>query len=172
MYKFDPELEPVRDWVARDSKQVYIRYLLDNLPGTLITPLLNYNKLINSTNLEYRSPKYGVLPISTQISRIASVLYNQHTLVLLMTGLLVIAGLIFFLIRKPEPVWLVLAAVILTTYPAMGLIWYAEPMEIERHALQIGIQFRLTGLIVILFLLAEIIDHALDKTGVNLEERQ
>jgi hypothetical protein len=156
IYKSDPELGPVREWVARDSKRVYISYLLDDLPGTLVTPLLKYNKLLNSNNLEYRNPKYGVLPISSQIDRLVSILYNQNTLALLITGLLAIAGLIYFLIRNPGPVWLVLLAVILTMYPAMGLIWHAEPMEIERHALQIGIQFRLAGLIVFLFLAQEI----------------
>jgi hypothetical protein len=157
IFNSDPELKPVRDWVARDSKQVYIKYLLNDLPGTLVTPLLKYNKLVNSNNLEYRSPKYGVLPISSQINRVAYVLYNQQTLTLLITGLLVVFGLVYFLVRKPGPVWLVLLAVILTMYPAMGLIWYAEPMEIERHALQIGIQFRLVGLILFLFLLQEIL---------------
>ena len=55
--------------------------------------------------------------------------------------------------RAVEPLWLVLSALLLNLYPLMFMVWHGDPMEIPRHAVQIGIQFRLAGWIAVLLFL-------------------
>ena len=68
-----------------------------------------------------------------------------------------VSSLIMLFYRQRQPLWIVLAVLIVSVYPMMFLIWHAEPLEIERHAAQIGVQFRLAGWISLVLLLTEIL---------------
>lgn len=47
--------------------------------------------------------------------------------------------------RASNPLWVLQAILLLTIYPMMFIVWHGEPLEIERHAMQIMLQFYLAG---------------------------
>lgn len=146
-----PEMQPVRDWVNQDSKMVYIRYLLSNPVKTFWEPWENAGKLINGSNLEYRSPAYGVAPAPEKLVQLNNLFFNHQTLVVLILVLAALWSVVDYLYWRKNPVWVITAGLILSLYPFMFLIWHAEPLEIERHAAQLGIQLRFGGWLALAF---------------------
>lgn len=140
-----PEMQPVRDWVDRSSKGAYIRYLLSDPLRSLREPLDNAGKLLNGSSLEYRSPAYGVQPAPEKLVQIDALFFNHQPWLLALFGIAALAGIGAYLYRRENPAWVVIAGLVLSLYPLMFLVWHAEPLEIERHAANIILQFRLAG---------------------------
>ena len=170
LFYYDPDLEAVRQWVNCCGMKTYLNYLLDDLPHLLFIPIVKYQFLLNGNNEEYRNPKYGILPISDQIQDIASILFYRNPWLLFLNGIVLIFGSLYLLIYKHNAIWLLISALIISIYPGMALVWYGDTLEIERHALQIGIQYRLAGLMIILFLFSEFIGWASTKFGANFKD--
>ncbi len=144
IYMQDPAFQPVRDWVITRSKGAYLKYLLSQPGRTLLDPLLNAPKLLWGSNLEYRSPLGGVTPVPSQLSFLTALFYPRYPLALAALFLTALAG-IYFYWREANPLWVLLAVLLVTLYPMMFIVWHGEPLEIERHAAQLGIQFHLAG---------------------------
>ncbi|MCE1255800.1 MAG: hypothetical protein LWX83_19895, partial [Anaerolineae bacterium] len=140
-----PEMQPVRDWVECCGKNTYAAYLMFNPAKTLWEPVQNYPRLLNGDNLEYRNPRYEVKPLPDHLAGFNMLFFNHQGWVLVVLIILELGGLLFYFFHQRQPLWLVLSILIISIYPMMFLVWHAEPLEIERHAAQIGVQFRLAG---------------------------
>ncbi len=144
IYMEDPAFQPVRDWVAARGKGAYLKYLLSNPWATAIEPLRNASKLVWGSNLEYRSPVGGVIPAPARLSSITALVYQRNPFVLSALFLAALAG-IYIYRRDSNPLWALLVLLLVSLYPMMFIVWHGEPLEVERHAVQLGIQFRLVG---------------------------
>jgi hypothetical protein len=145
MISEDPDLKPLRDWVTASSKNAYIQYLLTRPVQSLFEPISNTPKLLLGSNLEYRNPRYGVQPLSEKLLELDLLFFNSQIGWLILPGLGAAFCLFYAFRQRAHPLWTVLGILVLSLYPLMFLVWHAEPLEIERHAAQIEVQFRLAG---------------------------
>jgi hypothetical protein len=155
-----PELKPVNTWVNQEGKLVYLRYLLFNPVNTILEPIWNAQPLLNAKTVGYLYPRFPQLPYPQRIRLFSQVFYpNSFGIVitlLVLTGL----GSIVFWIRgnAKQSGWLFISILGFSLYPLMFLIWHGEPMEVDRHAVQIAIQLRLAGWISMVLLIESILD--------------
>jgi hypothetical protein len=142
-----PEMQAVRDWVARRGNTTYLGYLLSDPLDAALEPLGKLPVLLNGTNLEYHYPRYAAPTIPSWLEVFSGKAYPRQPAILLAffaLGLFFTAAY-FFGARPGRTSWLVLAVLILTLYPLLFIVWHGNPMELERHATQLGIQLRLAG---------------------------
>ena len=164
------EMQPVRDWVNCCGKNVYMKYLLSHPWQTLMEPIQNNSRLLNGDNLEYRSPRYDVRPLPEHLAEFNHFYFNHENWVLMVLGLAILIEITLALHQGKSPVWLVLLVLVLSIYPMMFLVWHGEPLEIERHAAQIGVQFRLAGWVSLAMLLGQAIAPFLpDNKSVSMD---
>ncbi len=152
---FDPRMAPVRAWIQARGRSTFLDYMLTHPSQTFFEPIRQIGKLVNGSNLEYRYPRYSMQPVPEPMTQLNDQFYPHQPEILWGIGALILIGL-FLDWRNPEthqPVWWVLAAIGLSVYPLMFIVWNGNPLEIERHAAQIGIQYRLGGLIALLLIL-------------------
>lgn len=151
----DPSMEPVRQWTNEHGKAVYLGYLLSDLPASLSQPLDHAALLLNGT-MEYGDPDHARLfpSFPESIQGLTNVLFSSLTRsrrYMALAYALMLALSAWALLRGwGRGVWGMLFAVLISVYPLMFLNWHGDPMEIERHALQIAIQFRLAFWLIIL----------------------
>ena len=144
LYKEAPDFQPVRDWVATRSKSAYLKYLLSRPIETLVEPLVNADKLLWGSNLEYRSPLGGVTPAPARLAFLTGLFFPHRPFGIALLVLAALAGT-YIAWRASNPLWVLQAILLLTIYPMMFIVWHGEPLEIERHAMQIMLQFYLAG---------------------------
>lgn len=152
---FDPRMAPVRAWIQAKGRSTFLNYMLSHPSQTFLDPVRQVSSLVNGSNLEYRYPRYVMQPVPAPITQLNDQFYPHQPFILWMTGAIILIGL-FLDWRNPEmhqPVWWALVAIALSIYPLMLIVWNGNPLEIERHAAQIGIQYRLGGLIAVLLIL-------------------
>jgi hypothetical protein len=153
---FDPRMAPVRAWIQASGRATFLNYMLSHPSQTFFEPIRQISHLVNGSNLEYRYPRYALQPVPPSISQLNEQFYPHQAFILWLTGALILIGL-FLDWRNPEThrqAWWVLAAIAFSMYPLMLIVWNGNPLEIERHAAQIGIQYRFGGLVAILMILA------------------
>lgn len=159
----DAALNKFEHWLYARGKETYALFLL-RFPGyTLISPLANLSVMMAVPNLaeiyelNYRPLFPGLLD---------NLLFPIQWFGLYMgLCLVLIAGVLFI---KPwndvRAFWLIALLVILWV-PHIFLVWHADAMEIERHAVQANIQFRL-AMWLLAFLAADVlILHRFERRG-------
>lgn len=171
----DPTMEPVRQWTNTHGKATYAGWLLSRPLVTLGQPLLHASSLLdglregtlygrNNSVLNYRSRRNPGQPIGTTILGLSRILFPIFPVWVYAAGYLALTGLTgLALLRgwRQQGSWLVVAVLLVSLYPLMFLVWHGNPMEIERHALQVAIQFRLAAWLALLFCL----DERLSRSG-------
>jgi len=140
-----PTLQPLRDWIDCCGKQAYLKYLLSTPIETMLEPVEQWQKLVNGGNLEYRNPEYAFQELPEEIRRFDEFFFPHQGWAVALLGLISLIGIVDYVITKRQPLWIVVGILFITIYPSMFIVWHGEPLEIERHAAQIGIQWRLAG---------------------------
>jgi hypothetical protein len=151
-----PEYQAVREWVNQSGQATYLRYLLEHPQASLLTPIRRFGMLINGSNLEYRYAIFPGQPIPDVIAANDQKVYFRSPVSLILLLIPLVFGIGAYWLRKDKlhPAWLVLTVFITSIAPLTFIIWNGNPLEIERHAIQIGIQYRLAGWVA-LFLLVD-----------------
>ncbi len=149
----DPSMEPVRQWVNAHGKQTYAGYLLTHLRTTLLAPLIKADLLLNGT-LQYGDPDHSQFfpAFPASLRWLTVVLFPILPSTWYALAYLAMLGLAIWAAMRGWGLsaWLVVGAILASMYPLMFLNWHGDPMEIERHALQVAIQFRLVFWLVLL----------------------
>jgi hypothetical protein len=142
-----PEYKTVNTWVNQNSKTAYLKYLAYNPVNSLLEPISNANKMINPNTIGYLYPRFPLLPYPIRIRIFSQVFYPNSLFIAIVLLLLTGICSIVFWIRgnSKQPAWLFVSILVFSIYPLMFLIWHGEPMEVERHAAQLGVQLRLAG---------------------------
>jgi hypothetical protein len=120
----------------------------------MLEPFRQLPSLLGGDNLEYHYPPYGVSTIPQSLIDFTHRIYPRAPF--LLWGFLVVSilGLIGqLLLDVQQSAWLIIAVLLISLYPLLFIVWHGNPMEIERHAAQIGIQYRLMGWMSIVLLL-------------------
>lgn len=139
----EPVLQPVREWIEENGRATYLAYLLSRPLPTLFEPLRQAVHLLNGNNTEYRRP---IGPLSLRLALVDAIMYPRWVGVLgafLLLGL--VGAIVYWRSQDTNPIWLLVSIFMVSLYPLMFLVWHGNPLEIERHAAQIGVQVRLMG---------------------------
>lgn len=154
MIKNDPKMQQVKQWVDQSGKTTYFLYLLNDFGNSLIEPIRQIPDLLDGSTLGYHFPTYASRPFSKQIIEITDAFYFRWPVLEWLAGLTLLGGSIWWLFKgRANSPWFVIMILTFSIYPLMFIVWHGEPMEIARHALQIGIQFRLAAWMACVFLI-------------------
>ncbi len=149
----DPSMEPVRQWVNTLGKQTYAGYLLSHLRATLRQPLGAAAQLLDGT-LAYGDPNHNQLfpNFPAALQALTNFLFPILPLPYYAAAYAAMLGLTGWALLRGwrSTAWWVAAVMLASMYPLMFLSWHGDPMEIERHALQVAIQFRLVFWLVLI----------------------
>jgi hypothetical protein len=153
---FDPRMAAVRAWIQARGRATFLKYMLSHPSQTFLEPFRQASQLVNGSNLEYRYPRYAMQPVPETVTLLNDQFYPHQPWILWLNSVLILIGLLLDWRSREwyQPAWWVLAAIALSLYPLMLVVWNGNPLEIERHAAQIGIQYRLGGLMALLLILA------------------
>lgn len=154
----DPQKERlIAAWADENGRNTYVGYLLADPLSALTAPFQQIRPLVNGNNLEYGALRFTNQPIPRGVANLSAILYPRANWLLWLNLALLGGGTLWFLCSRRErsPGWLVVFAVLLSMYPLMFIVWHGNPLEIERHAAQIGVQFRLAGWLALILLAGE-----------------
>lgn len=153
-----PDMEAVRQWTNAHGKATYLGYLLSDWQSSLFQPLDQAGLLLNGT-LEYGDPDHARLfpTFPESLQGLTNVLFSSLTRSRRYQALAYVVMLALSawaaLRGWGRGVWWVLLALLISIYPLMFVNWHGDPLEIERHALQIALQFRLAFWLVLLLVI-------------------
>ncbi|MBP1702925.1 MAG: hypothetical protein H6Q38_2032, partial [Chloroflexi bacterium] len=144
-----------RDWVNQSGQSTYIRYLIEHPDKSLLTPIRQFETLINGSNIEYRYPIFPEQTVPEVIELNDQKVYFRSPLSLGVLLFIIGFGIVAYWFGKDRdhPAWLALTVLMVSIPPMVFIIWNGNPLEIERHAIQIGIQFRLAGWVALFLLM-------------------
>jgi len=150
----------VKPWLA-DARGVYAGYLLRHPDYTFTAPFHGRQEALYSTpenleslfnpNLRDYNANEGLrfLPMPRLLKR-ALFPRGLTTLFAFVAAVVALAAAVAILLR-PTAAWLVPAGLLLTTYPHLLVVWHFSGYEVDRHALEAALLFRLgTFLLLIL----------------------
>lgn len=150
----DPDMQPLRDWVVAKGQSTWLKYMLTHPEYSILRPLRDANRMINGGSLEYRYSRYPYQPLPPWLVALDAAIFPRHLLELVVIlGLVVAGGWLFMTGREQgQPAWLVVFLLVLTIIPLVFIYWNGNPIEIERHANQLSVQYRLAGWMALMFL--------------------
>ncbi len=147
----EPYAEDFITWFSEEGKRHYSIYLLTH-PKRWLFLLDNYQPMFNPDTSGYRSVfiKYPPKELVTLLERLD---FNipGYAYAFMWFGLLILSRC--SILERKEPMWIMIAFLLISMPPLMLLIIYGDTIEIHRHAQQIGIQLRITILIMLLLLI-------------------
>lgn len=136
-----PAAVPFLQWMKEHGRSAYFRYVLSDPVDFFAQPLKQVNSLLSPLSYEYRGDS-AVAP--TWLLWLTRIMYPLSVwMVLGWLALVVVVG-IWQYWGQPLPSYWWLALLLALTSPVMMLaVWYADTIEVERHAYQIGLRLRL-----------------------------
>ncbi len=154
----DPEMASVREWINSDGMSTYMMYLLSNPIESLIEPFHHLPTLFSGDNLEYHQPLYAVPTVPLWLKTLTQRFYPRNLMLLFIFIGVALLGVFRYLLDKNQmqSPWIVVAVLLVSLYPLMFIIWHGNPIEVERHAIPIGIQLRLMGWMTLALLLDQL----------------
>jgi hypothetical protein len=171
----DPRLGGFREWVHADGRGTLVTFLLTH-PDRALAPVVRDREELftvgpssapraaaaRSTSAGW-SEAGGYGPISSYRAKmtepllpgpLAAAVYPPSIAALLAwLGATIVAAAWLAWRGAARAVWLVPAVALLLQVPHAGLVWHGEPVEIPRHALQVGVMTRLSLLLLSIFLI-------------------
>jgi hypothetical protein len=150
----DPDMQSLRDWVNAKGQSTYYRYIITHPAVSILAPIGHFGNIINGGNLEYRYPRYPYQPIPPLLAALDNRIYPRQWWGLIFISGLVLAGGWLYLTKRDSahPAWLVVLLLVLTIIPLLFIYWNGNPLEIERHVIQLGVQYRLGGWMAVILL--------------------
>jgi hypothetical protein len=144
----DPELEEFRQWLYARGKRSYMQFLLSH-PAMTIQEPLRHPELLLSAELRNYAPA-GFPPILS--GAVSEIVYPKKWSLLCIWAAAIAFGLALGLrIWKHNIAAVVPLALIVLAFPHGALVWHADPNEIDRHALEVAVHFRLGLWLLVLF---------------------
>lgn len=133
-------------WMLDSGKSCYFGWLLANLGRSLQEPLADLEEMMGFKR-KYATNFQPVLPYTLE-----NILYPyQSALILVFLAFSGIGLALRPIVWQHNPTWFIPITLILLFLPHAVLIWHGDAIEIDRHALQAGIQFFLGFWLSLLF---------------------
>jgi hypothetical protein len=150
-YMDSPAGAEINAWLEEQGRSVYIRWLGNNPIQSLKDPLHARYEFFLPDSSEYRKP---IQPQPHWLEVVSESLF-PHSVVGLST-LVLLPGIIsvpVFFRLKWRTLLVVPYTLLASVYPLMFIVFHADAIELERHAAQISLQVRLSGWLLIIFLM-------------------
>jgi hypothetical protein len=149
----DPSVADFRAWLRRDKRHTYLTYLISHPSYSVVQPLRKLTLLDSTAALStYRPEGFRRLP-----GPIEALIFPASGGLTILLSVVAIGGMLLGALRRATDTRFALAGLlILSTVPHAILIWDAEPKEIARHVLLVGVLNRL-ALLMALVLFAEVL---------------
>ncbi len=144
----DPALEGFRVWLYAEGKPCYMRWLISNPQMALEDPLAHIGLLLADREDVYSAREF--VPVYPPI--LETIVYPSELPFLLWWASAIAVGLaVGALDWRHDSFLSVPLLMTLLVYPHAFLVWHGDAMEVGRHALQVGIQWHLGMLLLLLF---------------------
>jgi hypothetical protein len=150
----DPELEPFRQWLLRDGKACYARWLTVDPAASIGVTVAESEDLFAFSSVDKYLPRAfdPLMPIA-----VGRFLYPERfSQWIWLLCSLAAAAVVVRRSWRIQPLWAVFACLTLLLLPHLFLAWHGDAMAPERHALSVGVQLSLA-----LWLLAVLAAEAL-----------
>lgn len=157
----DSALNKFEHWLYARGKETYAWFLL-RFPGyTLISPLANLSAMMAVPDLgEIYELNYR--PLFPRL--LDNLLFPIRWFGLYMgLCLVLIAGVLFIKPWSDDRAFWIVALLLILWVPHIFLVWHADAMEIERHAIQANIQFRLAMWLLVVLAADVLVVHRLER---------
>jgi hypothetical protein len=166
-----PALGRFREWVVDQGRHTLITYLLTH-PDRALSPVVHDAETLFAADTPSSGPSSND-SISSYRPRgadpllpapLAAAVYPPSVVAVLVWLGAVIASAAWLIRRgAARAIWLVPGIALLLQVPHAAIVWHADPNDIPRHALEVGVMARLSLLLLTIFL----IDAALGLRRVN-----
>jgi hypothetical protein len=146
----DPDITRFREWMLTTGKYVYLQFLISQPKILFGEPVANKDVLLSGGEyLFVLQPGYKAPPAWQQIT---DTTYTKD-LTLFILWAVSMAGLAIFVapFKTTLKKWSFPLLLLLICVPVGVVIWQSDLMNVERHALLIGVQFHLALWMLILF---------------------
>jgi len=157
----DPELESFRNWLGKDGKSCYVKWLIANPVHNINEALQGFESLIAFSEVDrFFSESFDPL-MPVKLGRF----FYPERFALWIWGYSTLAALIALWKRpwRKNPLWAAFICLNLLVFPHLFLTWHGDAMAPERHALSVGVQLYLSFWMLNILL----IDYAWRKRKVN-----
>lgn len=146
----DPDITRFREWMLKNGKYIYLQFLIAHPKILFGEPAVNRNQLIAGGEYLFILPAGFNTPPAWQ--QITDITYSKD-LTLFIIWVLSTVGLAAIAAPRKKDLKKLLfpCLLILLCIPAAIVIWHSNIMEVERHALLIGVQFHLGLWLLFLF---------------------
>lgn len=154
-------LQPFREWMLKQGNACYKKYLISDYRATIMAPWINIKALLSTETGEPLPP--GFVPILPPW--LSACIYPRPVFPFWPwgAGLIACAGLICACWESQRKWWVPLGLLLLL-YPHALLVWHGDAMSVERHALLLQIQMRLTAWIILLFVIDALFRRPINST--------
>ena len=160
------DMSAVREWINQSAVTTYMKFLISRPISSMLEPFRQLPSLLGGDNLEYHAPRYGVPTIPYWLTNLTNKVYPRAVFALWSILGLSTLGVIWYLSTNlQQSAWLVVGILLVSLYPLLFIVWHGNPMEIERHAAQVGIQYRLMGWMAVVLLLDHLSLGEISKFG-------
>jgi hypothetical protein len=148
----DPVVAPFRRWLLAKSRATYLSYLISHPDASLRTPLSRVGQLNSAGGLNWYRPAGFRTVLPAPVERLA---YLPGGGVALLWSLIACAiAAVAAAARLARSSWMIPVVLVLLTVPHAILVWDAEPREVARHALMVGVLDRV-GLAMLVVLVGD-----------------
>jgi hypothetical protein len=138
-----PKYEAAQDWIMDNGRSVYAAYLLKDPIRSFLAPLKEIQHLVNPDSSEYRIREAETPEWILALSRL---FYPRLSLFMTLLAIVGVVLLIWISMRGGTQAWWgVPLLLLISAYPLMFIVFHGDAIEVERHALQISMQLRLAG---------------------------
>ncbi len=154
----DLQMAAAMNWINQYGVATYAKFLITHPLDSVIAPLQQLPSILSGDNLEYHLPRFGVPTIPFWLQTLTVRFYPRNASALWsFLGLMSFGSVVYFFSKRElSSAWLTVAVFLLSLYPLMFIVWHGNPIEIERHAAPVGIQFRLAGWMAVALLLDQL----------------
>ncbi len=166
-FYYKPALESFRLWLFRDGKKAYIGFLVSHPIMTLCETIANLHLLLEADNTDDRHGGFA----SAAWKCINGFFYvnDLRIVVIWLFGLIVFAVMIRRLLDFSMTIPIILIAI---TLPHAYVVWHGDAMHVQRHALQVGIHFRLGLWTISLSLLDKLVSNVSNRVSEVSDENE
>jgi hypothetical protein len=138
----NPDITTFRDWMLKNGNYVYLQFLISHPKVLFGEPIANRNELITGGEYLIVLPQgFNPPPVWQQLTDIT---YPKDLTLFIFWVISVVGLAIIVTPWKAElKKWAFPVLLLVICIPAAIVTWNIELMEVERHALLIGVQFHL-----------------------------
>lgn len=144
-YYHDPALEEFRTWFFRYGKRTYICWLLRHPATAMREPLEHISRMVASGVQYFYGASVHVSLLPSGLSKLVFPIGYRNYFSLVLVWLLVGCTGISIGARawRRNHLWFFFIALVLMTYPHLFIVWHADAMEVERHAMMARVQLNI-----------------------------